>query len=146
MKYLIGSLVVLLMVFSVNIGQYLSNRVGLASTPIGGEYHSTTTGAGGGFTGSVARIGYDFSNSNAKISGTLGSVYVAAPTTGIIEFYNATTTNINLRTGNIASTTLLMAVLPAGTGTSTIPLDISFTNGLIMVFKGTVSSTTVTHR
>lgn len=134
-KIFFGALIIVLALLAVNL---LDNREALGSTPIGGEYQATTTGAGSSITAAV--------NVVKETSGTLGSVVFTTPTVGIVEIYNATTSNVNLRTGNTASSSILIAHFPAGTGTSTVTFDTAFSKGLLMVFKGTVSSSTVTYR
>jgi hypothetical protein len=141
----VGILMVFAVLFLLII---VSQKAGVseASVTQSSEYIATTTGSGGGFTGGVARIGFDAGDLNAPISGSIGSIYFALPTTGQVDIYDATTTDITKRTGAIASTTLLMASFPAGTGTSTVSIDSRYRYGLIVVFKGSVSSTTVTYR
>jgi hypothetical protein len=140
-KLFLGLLVIAIFATASAIFSMNSSKA-LGSVAVGNENLATTTGAGGGFTGSVAGI---VSNS-AGVSLTLSQIYIAAPTVGIIEIYDATTTDVNARSGNIASSTLLKAVIPAGTGTSSIPYDIRLNYGLQVVFKGTNSSTTVMYR
>lgn len=146
-KILAGALIVAgFAVLSFLIVVTQKANVSEASVSQSSDYTATTTGAGGGFTGSVARIGFDYGDLNAAISGSIGSIYFALPTTGQVDIYDATTTDITKRTGAISSTTLLLASFPAGTGTSTVAIDAKYRFGLIVVFKGTNSSTTVTYR
>lgn len=127
---------------------YNNNKTQIVQAGVdrGSEYIATTTGQGGGFTGGVARVAYDLGDPNATIAGTLGSIYFATVTTAPVDIYDATTTDITLRTGNLATTSLLLASFPSGTGTSTVALDVRYRYGVIAVFKGTVSSTTITTR
>lgn len=134
--------------FMFGVSYFKDARTGEANVNIGAELQATTTGAtgGAGFTGSVARIQYDVNDTNAAKQGMLGSIYFAAPTVSRVCAYDATTTNVNLRTGNMSSTTLLIGCFPSGTGTSTVPLNVAYRFGLIFAWDGTVSSTTITSR
>jgi hypothetical protein len=142
MKTLLVGLVAVLSLFAFNLGQVFKNKVTLGNAPIGSELNATTTGIGVGFASAINT----YTATTSPQHGTLGSVIFTAPTLGIVEFYDATTTNVNLRTGNIASSSLLIAHFPAGTGTSTIEIDYAWRYGLTVVFKGTVSTSTILYR
>jgi hypothetical protein len=100
----------------------------------GNEYHSTTTPylASGTILNSTA--------------GALGSVIVTATSTGVMYFFDATTTDVNKRTNNTPTTTLLLASFPAGVPVGTYTFDAAYNNGLIVVYTSTVPTTTVTYR
>lgn len=106
---------------------------------------ATTTGSGAGFGSNIQNITYDCATTRG-CGGVLGSVIFTTPTVGIVEFYDATTTNVNLRTGGIASSSLLIAHFPSGTGTSTVPINVRYRYGLIRVQTGTISTSTTTYR
>ena len=80
------------------------------------------------------------------MTGTLGSVIVVGVGTGSLKLYDATTTNINLRSGNIATSTIHLFDLPVGYGTSTIPFNREFKRGLIVEYGTGAASTTITYR
>ena len=67
---------------------------------------------------------------------------------GNFEFYDATTTDVNLRTGNLATSTIFLGSFPNNIATGTYLMDINFARGLTMVWTagGTVASTTITTR
>jgi len=77
--------------------------------------------------------------------GTLGSVIVATLGTGNIIFYDATTTNANLRV--LATSSLnVLATVDASQAAGTYTYDMFFRDGLIGVFNGTQGTSTVTFR
>ena len=125
--------------FIVGLEYFKSANTALGSVAIGNGYHATTTGIGVGYPGAV--------NSYTSCNRFLGSIQFYAPTASRLQIYDiATTTNVNLRTGNQASSTVLIADFPAGTGTSTVVFDVDLTKGLTTVWSGTISSTTITCR
>src|SRR3990167_2507018 len=79
-------------------------REALGSVFSGQEYVATTTASnsmyGATITGDrLIKTGY----------GALGSVVITGAATGIINIYNATTSNILARTGNVATSSILLA-------------------------------------
>lgn len=113
----------------------------LGSVSVTDEYMATSTAANtvyGGFTtGRVIRTG----------QGTLGSFVITGANTGIVNFYNATTSNVNLRTGQKASSTILIASFPASAAANTYTIDALYTDGLLMVLEaGIMPTSTVTYR
>lgn len=82
---------------------------------------------------------------NGRMSGVLENLIVpGGPKGGSIFFYDATTSNINLRTGNQASSSILLEEFPAGIATTTYMLNRTFKTGLLMCVVGTPSTSTVT--
>ncbi len=96
------------------------------STARGSEYQGTTT---------VANTG-----------GTLGSVVITGAAAGVINIYDATTSNVNLRTPGLSSTTQLLATIPASTVAGTYTFDRVFFSGLYVSIVGTTPTTTITFR
>jgi hypothetical protein len=79
--------------------------------------------------------------------GTLGSVTISGANTGVVNFYNATTTDVTKRTGNIATSSLLIASLPASLAAGTYDFNAVFTTGLyIDLDTGIMPTTTVTYK
>lgn len=109
-----------------------------ASVAFGNDYQATTTDAT--WTTAIPKV-LDASN------GSLGSVVITTVGTGSLTLYDATTTNINLRTGNTATSTITLANFAITTSLGTYTFDRSFFNGLIVVWTGTNNaSTTITYR
>lgn len=113
------------------------------STIVGNDYMSTTTS-----TGRFSALPIDLRPTTTPITGSLSSISVTGPTlTGRIDIYDATTSDVNLRTGNPATSTLLLFSLPAGTATSSwTGLDLIYKVGLLIDVQGTMPTTTITFR
>lgn len=107
----------------------------------GNEYVATSTASSnnyGAFTNDqLLKAGW----------GTLGSVVITGANTGVINFYNASTSDITKRTGNKATTTLLIASMPASLTAGTYVFDAIFTNGLWLELEsGSMPTTTILYR
>lgn len=77
--------------------------------------------------------------------GILGSVIITGSNGGNFYLYDATTSNVNFRTGNKASTTIIMANIPAGASSTTYTYDTVFNDGLLLVPSGTsIATSTIT--
>lgn len=129
---------ILLMMFGTQL-QEAGKQLG--SVSVSSEYVATSTAANtvyGGFTtGRLIKSGY----------GTLGQVTITGANTGIVNIYNATTTNVNLRAGNKATSTILIASIPASAAAGTYVFDAQFTDGLFLdLNSGIMPTTTVTYR
>ncbi len=77
---------------------------------------------------------------------TLGSVVITGAAAGVINIYDATTSNVNLRTGNVPTSTILKATFPASAAAGTYTFDTTVTNGLYVSILGTMPTTTITYR
>lgn len=110
-----------------------------ASVLRGGEYHATTTNSftvGGGPTEKAL----------LTEPGTLGSVVITGANSGTINLYDATTSNINARTGNLATSAILVASFPASAAAGTYTFDGVVVNGLYLSVAGTAPTSTITYR
>jgi hypothetical protein len=144
--YLFGLIcaVVLILIFVINAqgGKIIKTITEkFSSVSPSGEYYATSTSGyrwGTMSTGTVIRTG----------SGTLGSIIITKTglAGGAFSLYNATTTNVNLRKGATASTTILLATWPTDLAAGTYTFDITFGTGLMVDWTGTVGSTTITWR
>lgn len=78
--------------------------------------------------------------------GVLGSVNIWNETIGQLILVDATTTNINLRTGNYPTTTVMNITIPASLAEGSYPFNTTFNYGLIAVCTGSsnVASSTIT--
>lgn len=79
-------------------------------------------------------------------SGAIGSVIVWVVGTESTTLYNATTTDVNKRTGNISTSSLEQIVLPASLAVGEYALDAVFDNGIIVTYNDGSASTTITWR
>ncbi len=112
------------------------------SVPITDEYMSTSTAANSAYGATVT---------GAKVikygPGAFGSYIITGANTGIINFYDATTSNVNARTGQKATSTILLASFPASTVAGTYTFDAALTAGLYVdVVSGIMATGTVTYR
>ncbi len=104
------------------------------------EYTATTTAANSVYgatvtTGRLIRTG----------QGALGSIVITGANTGIVNIYNATTTDATKRI--TATSTILMASIPASAVAGTYTFDVGYTDGLyIDLVSGTMPTSTVTYR
>ncbi len=98
------------------------------------EYQGTTTRA---FNG-TAMANLQLIQSGP---GTLGSVVITGAGTGVINFYDATSTGPH---SDYATTTI--ATFPASTAAGTYTFDVLFTRGLVYEIVGTAATSTVTYR
>lgn len=139
-QIILCSLIIGVLVF-VGFQLIYTEQVNIASVSQGSGYNATSTAGGavyGAFTGDqLLKTGW----------GTLGSVVITGANTGIVNFYNATTSNVLARTKNIASSTILMASMPASLVAGTYVFDTVFTSGLLVELEsGIMPTTTITWR
>ena len=114
----------------------------LGSVDVSSEYTATSTaeaatyGAGITATAQVKTTG-----------GTLGSVVVTGAATGIVNLYDATTSDATLRASSKATSTLLLVSLPASLAAGTYTFDVRFRDGLLLDLEsGVMPTTTITFR
>jgi hypothetical protein len=111
-----------------------------ASTIQGNEYQEINFAAsnvyGASTTAGTIKTGY----------GSLGSVVITGAAAGVLNFYDATTTNATKRDATQATSTLLVASLPASLAAGTYTFDVTFSRGLIVDIIGTAPTSTVTFR
>lgn len=110
-----------------------------ASTPLGGEYQATTTNT---FTTVTAQADRVLLSTN----GTLGAITITGANSGTINLYDATTSNISDRTGQVATNTILVASFPASTAAGTYTFDRVVVNGLYLSVSGTAPTSTIMYR
>ena len=112
--------------------QVAEDSKSLGSITEGQEYNATSTSSNG--AGLPAR-------SVIKTSpGALGSVVITGATTGIINFFDATSTNH----ANHATTTI--ASIPASAAAGTYTFDVAFSRGLLVEVTGVAPTSTITWR
>lgn len=84
---------------------------------------------------------------NIKTSGgVLDSVVITGASTGVLNFYDATTTNASIRFPQATSSLQVVASFPASTAANSYLVNVAFTNGLITGIIGTTPTTTITYR
>lgn len=109
----------------------------LGSIVEGQEYNATTTGA--------------FHAQSAETllktgTGALGQVTITGTGAGQVSIYNATTSNITKRTGNSATSSILLAEFNGNPTVGTYTFDARFTNGLLLVVGANRPTSTITWR
>jgi hypothetical protein len=141
MKYSFAGIISAMIITALFFSSYQEARVAQGATIQGNDYQATSTGAAstyGAFTGSrLIKTGY----------GSFGNVVVTGANTGIVNFYDATTTDITLRTGNKSTSSILITTLPASMAANDYIFDVALSNGLYLeLVSGIMPTTTVTYR
>ncbi len=114
----------------------VSNEYSRVNIATNGAYGATTTPNVAGISGGI-KVG----------AGSLGSVVITGAAAGVLNFYDATTSDVSKRTGNKATSTILLANLPASLVAGTYIFDAAFNYGLFYELNtGTAPTTTVTFR
>lgn len=143
-----GILVAIALVLSNLLGQLetlkdSSPNVALGSVTVGNEYLATSTAASdvyGAFkTDALVKSG----------SGTFGSLVVTGANTGVLNIYDATTTVVGAggRAAAKATSTILIASIPASMAVGTYTFDVAFKDGLLFdLISGLMPTTTITYR
>jgi len=137
-------LAVAFLLIAVTLAMFVLQRPqnAFGSIRVGDELHATSTASntvyGATITGdALIRTG----------QGALGSVVITGAATGIWSIYNATTSNVLARTGNVATSTILLASFPASTAAGTYTFDVTYTTGLLVELEsGVMSTSTITYR
>ena len=134
------SFLTLIIVVIIGVSLFIKSDVKqkLGSVGVTSEYNATTTKDSTAFAPQVLKAS----------AGTLGSVITTITGTGTLTLYDATTTNVNLRTNNTATSALpILAYFGVSPTVGTYTFDEIFNRGLIAVWgTGTVSSSTITWR
>jgi len=132
-KVLIAGAIVFLAILSIIFRQPIQTE---ASVPRGGEYQGTTT------------VQTYFPKEIQLLSGngTLGSVIITGAAAGVINIYDATTSDATLRAPTMSSSSILVASFPASAATGTYTFDRVVFNGLYVSIVGTIPTSTITFR
>jgi hypothetical protein len=139
LKY-IGGLIII--VLAIVLSSYKAEAP-VGSVNVANEYHSTSTNA------SASTFLNNHNPSLLKTGqGTFGSIVVTKAGTagGWMNFYNATTSNRLLRTGQLATSSIIMASVPTDMAAGTYTFDIMFNVGLLVDYSGTIGTSTITYR
>lgn len=128
------------------VGLYMNilNRAGASVSDVSEAYLSTTTPYAGQING-VGGVVLLKGNTTGNANGVLGSVVVTGgPKGGTIALYDATTSDVTKRLGNLSTSSITLVEIPAGTASTTYVLDSNFNTGLLLVTTGSVATTTIT--
>jgi len=126
-KFLI--IIVGIILVGIAVGYLVSINKTDASVAVTNEYIATTT-AQGTFASTTVLSTH---------SATLGSVVILTAAAQSINIIDATTTDITKRTGNKATSTLIVATIPASLAAGTYTFDVSTVTGLLIDIVGTVT-------
>ena len=113
----------------------LSAQIAKGSVSDTNEYNATTTHALS-VTERTLRTG----------RGSLAQVTITGDNTGLITIYNATTSDVTRRTGQKATSTIIIADFPTATPEGTYTFDALYTDGLLVVTSGAPATSTITWR
>lgn len=130
-KKIIALVIAALALFGINV---VSNSNTVTSVIQGSEYHATTTRTYNG----IAMTNLSVLQTGA---GALGSVVITGAAAGVINIYDATSTQTN---ASWATTTL--ATIPASAAAGTYTFDVIFQKGLLIEIIGTTPTSTITSR
>ena len=143
MTILIGKILTGAVAIALLIGVVLSLSVrdlGVGSVSLNSEYFATSTAADAAYGAGT--------NTELLVQtgpGVFGSFIITGVDTGVVNFYDATTTVAGNRVK--ATSTILLASFPASMATGTYVIDARFNDGLLMfVETGTLPTTTITWR
>lgn len=139
-KHILSGLIALLLTGFIVISFYSRPVQGSDFSP-SSDYIATSTAASGVYgaitAGELIRSSY----------GSFGSIIITGANTGVINIYNATTTNVSLRTGNTPTSTILLTSIPANAATGTYTFDAQYTVGLYLdLVSGVMPTSTITYR
>ena len=118
-------------------GYNLNSNDGYGGVDIANDYTATTTG------GNLVNAPKPLLVTG---QGALGSVTITGANTGVLDFYNATTTNVNLRTGQTPTSSIYVASIPASTAAGTYVFDEWVNVGLLLDASGSLPTSTITYR
>ena len=140
-----GLVITVVLAIVYMVGAYQPAYRAGASTIMGNDYQATSTAASSmfgaqtssGTTGLVIKTG----------AGTLASVVITGANTGVMNFYDATTTDVSKRTGNTATSSILIASFPTNIAAGTYTLDTEFSTALLVeLYSGAFATSTITYR
>lgn len=141
MKYLSFLVFALVAVFGVLFTSQLTRKAD-ASVVTGSEYYATTTAASAVYGSTISA-----SRAIKNGYGSIGSVVITGAAAGVINIYDATTTDVSKRTGNTATSSILLVSLPASLAAGTYTFDLTFNSGLYVdLIVGTMPTSTITYR
>lgn len=139
-KYAVGFLGAIVLVLMLGFS-FRNPSVVVGSVQDGQGYYATTTSAAPDALGTLATV-----KTLRSGPGMLGSIVLTGPNSGTMALYDATTSDITLRTGGIATSSLLIAYLPVNATSTTYTYDVQFKIGLLFVQIGAAATSTITFK
>lgn len=138
LSLIVGSILLTILVFISVISEKTEMAEG--STFVGQDYVATSTKY---FPGS--------SLTNLTLirngSGTVARVTITGANTGVVRLWNATTSDVNRRTGNPATSSLQFIELPTNLAAGTYDFDVEFNTGILYeLVSGNAPTSTIIYR
>lgn len=145
---LAGATSALLLMIGLLVGQHQPAPIAVGSVAVSNDYRATSTTPTIAPKPSLWSLTATSSTDLFAHQGTLGSFVVtgAGSAGGTLDIYDATTTNVNLRTGQMATSTILIASMPSNLAAGTYTYDVQYNVGLLIIINGTLGTTTITWR
>ena len=117
----------------------------LGNVSVGEQLQSTTTPQLADRTNLCPKLGANPNNVGSSTTGMLGSVHLLSLSVGDILILDATTTVASQR-AVAATSSLILAWYPVGSGTSTVAFNAEFKNGILVDYGTSVGTSTITYR
>ena len=136
---LLGAVIVIALGVYAGFSFSVSKVNPIGSVEIANEYQATSTLSA---IGVAMKSGYTFVNGSASV----GSVVITGAATGVVNLYNATTSNVLLRGASFATSSLTYINIPASLAVGTYTFDMVFDKGIVIEIVGTAPTSTITYR
>lgn len=116
----------------------------LGSVEVGSQYLATTTPQ----VGDLANLCQRPTGFAQRSTGVLGNVNILNANTSAFTIYDATTSSVLLRTGQLATSTIILAEFPASPTEGTYAFDVETKYGILVDYAAaaTVSTSTISYR
>lgn len=123
-------------------GAYVATNTQLGSSGVADAYLATTTPQ----VADTANLCVRPTGQTLSSTGVLGTVNILKANTSAFTIYDATTTNSNLRLGNAATSTLILAEFPGTPTPGSYPFNVQTKYGILIDYAtaATVSTSTIT--
>lgn len=117
---------------------FANSHEALGSVAQTNEYQATSTYPN--YDGTGVRV------LRAATGSTFGSYVIAGKNTGLVTFYDATTSDVTQRAAALSTSSILIADFPTNAPEGTYTFDVVTKYGLLMVTSGSVATGTATFR
>ena len=128
-----------LVIFVVGVFYFNDESKVAQGLTLEGHYATTTAGNAvyGSFTtGRLIKTGY----------GYFDKLVITGANTGVLNFYDATTTDITKRTGNTSTSSILIASVPASAAAGNYLFNTALVHGLYVdLVSGTMPTSTISY-
>lgn len=143
--YVIGLVIILLAFYIGTSYKEFLNQQAFGSVSVTSEYYATSTGEGvSGGDSALGSFSYDRRIKNGP--GVIGQITITGLSSGIMHFYDATTSKISERAATKSTSSIFMLSVPASTTAGTYVFDAIFEDGLYVDTFGKTPTSTITYR